>query len=128
MGSLIKVHKLCTSIYLVICKSKLYELFSHNARCKHVHQAMCYRACKCVSSTRWIFLGWKYFRTLWERGSRTCKSIKCFAYDRTTYNVSLVFKFLWDECKSGPRIVLERVNPSHLSIVRAKARWREFVQ
>jgi len=46
----------------------LYELFSHNARCKHVHQAMCFRACKHVSSARWTFPGWKYFKTLWEKG------------------------------------------------------------
>jgi hypothetical protein len=36
--------------------------------------------------------------------------------------VSFFFKFLWDECKSGPRIDLKRVNPWHLSIVRPKAR------
>ncbi len=67
-GSISKVHKLCTSINLVICKSKVYELFCHNAKCKHVHQARWSRACKCVSFVRWTFLGWKYFSTLWERG------------------------------------------------------------
>jgi hypothetical protein len=43
-------------MYLVICKSKLYELFSHNARCKHVHQPMCFKACKHVSSASEHFL------------------------------------------------------------------------
>jgi hypothetical protein len=63
---------------------------------------------------------------LWERGSRTCKYVKCFTSDKTTYNVTFFFDFHWDGCKSSPRIALERASPWHLSIVTAKTRMMEI--
>ncbi len=83
---------------------------------------MCFKACKRVSSMSWTFPIWKYFKTVWERDWRTCKSTKCFIHHRATYNVPFFFGFCWDGCKSCPRIALKWASPWHLSIMRAKAR------
>jgi hypothetical protein len=131
-GSLIKVHKLFTCVCVVIWKSKFYYqfgcykwthinlflLFSHNAHCKHLHQVMCFKVHKNVYFARWTFFGSKYFKIVWERGSRTCRSTKHFTCDKVTYNVSLFSGFCWDGCKSDPRIAPKRVSPWHLSIVK----------
>jgi len=42
--------------------------YLHTARCKRVHQAMCFKAYKHVSFARRTFPGWKYFKPLWEKG------------------------------------------------------------
>ncbi len=68
------------------------------------------------------FLVGNIFKTIWERGSRTCKSTKLFTRDRATYNVPIFFGFCWYGCENGPRITLERVSLWHLLIVRTKAR------
>ncbi len=70
---------------------------------KHVYQAMCSRTCKHVfSSTRWTICFWKYFKIVWERGSRTCKSTKHFTHNKATYNMLFFSGFSWDGCKSDP--------------------------
>jgi hypothetical protein len=93
----------------------------HNAWRKHLHQVMCSKVCKCVFFVRWTFLCWKSFKTIWERGFKNLQVYKMFLlWSEATYNVLFFFKFHWDGCKSNPKLVPNRANPWHLSIVRTK--------
>ncbi len=82
---------------------------------------MCSKVCKCVFFVRWTFLCWKSFKTIWERGFKNLQVYKMFLlWSEATYNVLFFFKFHWDGCKSNPKLVPNRANPWHLSIVRTK--------